>query len=54
MSLGGDMIHRLADAARWAEGLVAFLDAHGTQFSGPVVHVLEELTVDRLQVREII
>jgi hypothetical protein len=50
----GGMVHRLADAARWTQGLVAHLDTDGPHISSPVVHVLEELAVDRSQVRKIV
>jgi hypothetical protein len=50
----GDMIHRLADAARWTEGLVGPCRCRRSAHPCPVVHVLEDLAVDRSQVREIV
>lgn len=54
VNLCGDVVHGLVDAARWTEGLVALLDADGPHVFGPFIYVLEELTVDRLQVNEIL
>jgi hypothetical protein len=42
-----DIVHWPADTARRTERLVALLDANGPHISGPGVHVLEELAVDR-------
>ena len=54
VNLRGDMVHRLADAVWWTAGLVALLEADGSHISGLDVHVLEDLTVDRSQVRKVV
>lgn len=54
VDLCGDMGHRLADIAWRTEGFATFLDADGPHNTGPNVHVLKTLAVDRSQVREII
>ena len=47
VNLCGYVIHGLRDIGRWAEGLVALFNPDGREVSGPVVHILKELTVDR-------
>jgi len=48
------MGHRLADAAWRTEGFATFLDADGPHITGPHIHVLKKLAVDRSQMREIV
>lgn len=54
VDLVDDVVHCLADLARWAEGLAALLNADSAQVSGPLVDILEEVPVDALRVREIV
>lgn len=54
VDLCGDMGHRLANAAWRTEGFATFLDADGPHITGPDVHVLKKLAVDRSQIRQIV